>query len=128
MKKNSFPILAVIVLIILGVGLVLIQTNRDSRTTEIESGNNNDEQTVTNVFHEEPDLCISINRATVESLLGKTITKTESLMGNDFKSCQYYLDDTHALVLNYDQSSVETKIKGHKFLERTITENTNIPM
>lgn len=77
-------------------------------------------------FVDNTDLCTVLDKETVSKGLGKTIIKTESYTRNTLKSCQYYLDETHALVINYDLTSVESKLKGHESLGRTITTNPKI--
>lgn len=81
-----------------------------------------------NIFKDQTDLCISINKDTVGSFIGKSISKTESITDNTLHSCQYFLDDTHTLSLTHDYTRIDTKIKGHELLERKVTSDNSIPM
>lgn len=77
-------------------------------------------------FVDETDLCNVLTKETVAGLLGKSIVKTESVTRSTLKSCQYFLNDTDALVLNYDLTAVDSKLQGHESLGRIITTNPKI--
>jgi hypothetical protein len=129
MRKGFSPIFIILIIAaVAGIGLVSYQVIKKNNSQGQQETNNNTKQTAVNIFQDQPNLCISISQATVGELLGKTIIKTESLSSGSLASCQYYLDNTHALVLNHDHSSINSKIKGHEFLERTVSSDNSIPM
>lgn len=119
MKKGFVPILALVVVLLLTGVAALSWRSLNNKPTEIESNN---------VFQDQTDLCVSIPSELVSEYLGKEIIRTETITGATLESCQYYLDDIHALVINHDLTSVESKLKGHEALERTITTNSAINM
>src|SRR4030042_3306479 len=130
MKKGIAPLFIVLAIFLIG-GVGLLSTKVLKKTdvqNQKQSENGISGAESVNIFKDQTDLCVSINKDTVGSLLGKTIIKTESLTDSTLQSCQYYLDETHAMVLNHDYSGIASKIKGHEFLGRKITSNDNIQM
>ena len=117
MKKGFVPILVLIVVLALTGVAALSWRFLSNKPTETES---------TNIFQDQTDLCVSIPSGLVSEYLGKKIIKTETITASGLESCQYYLDDTHALVINHDLTSVESKLKGHEILGRTVTTNSAI--
>jgi hypothetical protein len=127
MKKVIIPLVIVVIAI---VGLAtFIYLNKEKPCLNCGKHADNgkaQEPKFSDYFIGEADLCNVLDKETVSNLLGKTIIKTESLTRSTLKSCQYYLDETHALVLNYDLTAVDSKIKGHETLGRKITTNPKI--
>jgi len=122
MRKAIAPLFILIAVIIAGtIGVILtkVSNKTDDQVPDNQS---------TDIFENQTDLCVSINKETVSSLLTKPVIRTESLTRNTLQSCQYYLNDTQALVLNHDYTPVVSKIKGHEFLERKVTSNSSISM
>jgi len=128
MKKGIAPI--IILLIIIGIGSAGVLTNqilfKKADNTKTISGQTNKGET--GIFADKSDLCLSIPKETVASFLNKTIVKTESMSDVTLQSCRYYLDETRALVINHDLTSVTGKIKGHEILDRKITTTEKIGM
>lgn len=126
MKK--FVVLGIVVLIFTGL-VFFINSTKEKPCSNCEK--NTDKSKTRDVkfadyFVDETDLCNVLTKETVTNLLVKTIVKTESVTDATLHSCQYYLDDTHALVINYDLTSVDSKLRGHEFLGRKITTNPKI--
>lgn len=123
MKKGFAPIFIVlIVLIVSGAGLATVALLRNKPETDQVS------TATTDIFEDQTDLCTVLSKDTVASFLGKDIVKTQSITSGTLQSCQYYLDGTHALVLNHDLTSVADKLKGHEILDRSVVTNSEIPM
>ncbi|OGK63055.1 hypothetical protein A2334_00245 [Candidatus Roizmanbacteria bacterium RIFOXYB2_FULL_38_10] len=130
MRKGIASVLVLlIVLVIGGAGVLttLIFFNKGS-SDEIETTTKQSSQVSTGIFKDQTDLCHSLPMETVALFLGKTIVRTESITDITLQSCQYYLDETHALVINHDLTNVASKLKGHETLDRTITTNKEIDM
>lgn len=129
MKKGIAPLFIILaVFLIGGIGIFSSGILKKTDTGQQQIMNEDSDEESVNIFKDQTDLCQSINKDTVQSFLGKTIIKTQSITDNALQSCQYYLDETHALVLNYDFSGIAGKIKGHESLGRTISSNDSILM
>jgi len=131
MKKGIAPLFIILaVLVIGGLGVLTTKVFKNNNSSNNGSFNNQETSNLldTNIFKDQTDLCVSINKDTVSSFLGKPIIKTETMTSNGLESCQYYLDETHALVLNHDYTSISGKLKGHQFLDREVTSNNSIFM
>jgi len=121
MKKGLAPVLVLIVALVLVGVAVLSGRFLNQKPSLTESGESN-------IFLDETDLCVSVPPDLVSEYLGKDIIKTETMTASGLESCQYYLDETHALVINHDLNSVDSKLKGHEVLGRTVTTNPAISM
>ena len=113
--------MVLVIVLILG-GVVVFSGRLLNQEKSLQESDEN------NLFLDQTDLCVSIPSELVEEYLGKKIIKTETMTASGLESCQYYLDETHALVLNHDLTSVESKLKGHEVLGRTVTVNPAINM
>lgn len=130
MKKGVAPLFIIIAIFVIGgAGILSTKVFRRSNTLNQNQTNSlKTEKTSINIFKDQTDLCLSLSKETIGSFLGKTIIKTKSLTAATLQSCQYFLDDTHALVLNHDYTNINSKLKGHQFLQRKVIPNNNIPM
>jgi hypothetical protein len=79
-------------------------------------------------FKDETDFCNILTKETVSNLLGKTVIKTNPVATNTVHSCQYYINDNQAVIINYDTLNVERQKQGHEALGRKIVTNPKIPM
>jgi len=124
--KKEFLIAGALV-IIAGVFLVSKVNNKNKPPTNtlISQGQGSSE---TNIFKDMNDLCGRLSKEQVGEMLGKTIVKTTPLTSATLHSCQYYINDTQAVIINNDFLNVEKQKKGHEFLDRKIVTNPAIPM
>lgn len=77
-------------------------------------------------FKNETNLCNILTKQTVSELLGKAIIRANPIASNNIHSCQYYLENNQAVIVNYDTLNVEKQKKGHEFLDRKIITNPKI--
>ncbi len=129
MKKGIAPLFIIMAVFLIG-GISIFSSGifKKTDTGQQQTTNEDSDEESVNIFKDQTDLCQSINKDTTQSFLGKTIVRTESITSDTLQSCQYYLDETHALVLNHDFSGIAGKIKGHELLGRTVNANNSISM
>ncbi len=94
--------------------------NQDAATVEVKKPGD--------IFKDMTDLCNVLTKEQVSELSGKQVIKTVPLTSGTLHSCQYYLNDSQAIVINNDLLNVENQKKGHEFLGRKIITNPKIPM
>jgi hypothetical protein len=87
-----------------------------------------EEVTFTDYFKNETDLCTILTKEIVSNLLGKTVLKTNAITTNTLHSCQYYLSDSQAVIVNYDTLNVAKQKQGHEVLDRKVATNPKILM
>lgn len=121
--KNYLVIGAVAIVII---GAVIALGNKKGGTTSTITSTGTEKSE--NFFKDMTDMCSTLTKEQVSDLLGKPVIKTNSLTTGTLHSCQYYLNDTQAVIINNDFLNVEKQKKGHEFLDRKITTNPKIPM
>lgn len=111
------------------IGLVFIFTNKKGNPPITGESNKTTVTTESaDPFKNITDTCSVLTKEKVSELAGKPIIKTVSLTTNTLHSCQYYLNDSQAIIINNDFLNVEDQKKGHEFLDRKIVTNPNIPM
>lgn len=118
-------ILVIVVLAIIGLVFIFSSKKGGPATTSSTITQN---KKSANIFENMTDLCNTLTKEQVSELVGKMIVKTVPLTSGTLHSCQYYLTDTQALIINNDFLNVENQKKGHEALGRKITTNLKIPM
>ncbi len=125
---KNYIIIGVVVLVLVGVLFVLGNKkdgqnptgNQDAATVEVKKPGD--------IFKDMTDLCNVLTKEQVSELSGKQVIKTVPLTSGTLHSCQYYLNDSQAIVINNDLLNVENQKKGQEFLGRKIITNPKIPM
>ncbi|MFA6250465.1 MAG: hypothetical protein WC686_03055 [Candidatus Shapirobacteria bacterium] len=129
MKKIFIPVI-VGLLVITGL-VVYLATKREKPCSTCErnaKSGKTEEVKFTDYFRDETDLCNILTSDSVSKLLGKAVTKTNTLTSNTAHSCHYYVNDNQAVIVNYDTLNVEKQKQGHELLDRNIVTNPKILM
>lgn len=121
---KNYKIITIVVLLL--IGLVFVFSSKKgglglTKTTTTENKKSSD------IFKNMTDMCSVLTKNNVESFLGKQIVKVTPVTTNTIHSCQYYLENGQAIIVNIDNANVEDQKKTSEFLGFTIKTNSEIP-
>lgn len=74
------------------------------------------------------DICGQFTGDFISRVLSKKIIKTSSTQTSEGYNCNYYLDDTHYIMLILNYLKIENQKIGHESMGRQIVTNPTIPM
>jgi len=124
--NKSIIIIGIVAVLILG--FALFNSQKQNNSNGVVSPNTEQTTQSTDIFKNMTNLCETLTKEQVSVLLGKTVVKTVPLTSGTLHSCQYYLNDSQAVIINNDFLNVADQKKGQIFLGRKITTNPAIPM
>jgi hypothetical protein len=122
MASNKIAILAIGAVVIVA-GVVLVAGFLKKGTTNLPQLINKNAQVSVGT-----DICAEFPKEWVQSVLGKTIVKTEAFSMNGSNNCQYFIDDTNAAFIKLENLTITNQKTGQVALGRTIKTDPRIRM
>lgn len=121
--KNRWPIIVTGMALLLIAGSIsayMVINSNDSKSND----NVNQQNSIALDFNK--PVCDQVSTSLVESVIGKSIVKTEPINSDTSNVCQYYTDNTHFVTLRLNNLSYENQKTGQAALDRQITTNSQI--
>jgi hypothetical protein len=122
MASNKIAILAIGAVVIVA-GVVLVAGFLKKGTTNLPQLINKNAQVSVGT-----DICAEFPKEWVQSVLGKTIIKTEAFSMNGSNNCKYFIDETNAAVIKLENLTIANQKTGQVALGRTIKTDSKIKM
>lgn len=130
MNKNLMMALAAGgVVLVLGGGAYFYTQNK-SGDDATDSGNNDTAQEGDFIRTGQDsfglDVCNEMTKEEVGAAVNKSITKTRDYSNGMSTGCEYYIGESHFVIVDVGYSDMATQRKGLEFLERTIKSDARI--
>jgi hypothetical protein len=129
MKKKIIIGLTGLILVVAGLIFYITNSIEKPCANCLKSKNSKTEATTSgNIFQNKNDLCKVITLEMMSNLLGKTVTKTNPVTTSTIHSCQYYLNDKEAVIINHDYTNVGIQKQALEYLGWKTEKNPKILM
>jgi hypothetical protein len=129
MKRYIFSVLGGLVITIIGL-VIYISNNIEKPCLQCLKSKNSkpSELKISDMFIAEPDLCKILTGQKISELLGKPVIKIKSVATGKTHSCQYYLTQNDAAIVNHDYENIREQKKATEYLGIITRTDPQIPM